>query len=565
MLSIRKIGVVGRTYRHLNRYRQILAILFRYGFGDLIDRLKIDQYIEVGLQLIVRKKRERLDRLTRAERVRLALEELGPTYVKLGQMLSTRPDLVSVEFVEEFAKLQDEVPPFDAAEAREIVAAELCMPLDEVFSVFDESPLASASIGQVHHAVLLEGDEVAVKIQRPGIRKIIEVDLEIMLHLATLMERHVEEMALQRPVKIVEEFARSLEKEIDYTLEAGNMERVAGQFLDDATVYIPKVYRELSTAKILVAEYIDGIKVSDIEKLDQAGLDRILLTDRGADLYLRQIFEFGFFHADPHPGNIFVLADHVICLVDFGIMGSVDRQTRENFVDLITSVVNRDEATAAQVLLKITEWDVEPDMRLMEREVSDFMARHLYRPLKEIDIGLLLRDLLDLSSSYCLRIPPNLFLMMKALATVEGVARVLDPQFDMISKARPFVRKVLADRYAPERIAGDTLRLLSQLRRFAEKVPADLMEITGLIRRRKLPLPVEHQGLDSLRATLDQLSNRIAFSIVIAALVIGSALIVISEIPPLFFGISLIGIIGFFAAALMGVWLLVAILKKGSL
>ncbi len=404
-----------------------------------------------------------------------------------------------------------------------------------------------------------------MKVQRPGIRKTIEVDLEIMLHLATLMERHVEEMALQKPVRIVEEFARSLEREIDYTLEAANMERVGAQFLDDPTVYIPKVYRELSSAKVLVCEYIEGIKISDIEALDRAGFDRRLLTDRGADLYLRQIFEFGFFHADPHPGNIFVLADHVICLVDFGMVGSVDRQTRENFVDLITSVVNQDEATAAQVLLKITEWDSEPDVRALERELSDFMGRHLYRPLKEIDMGLLLRDLLDLTSRHRLRIAPNLFLMMKALATVEGVARMLDPQFDMIAKARPFVRQVLAERYAPERIAGDTLRLLSRLRRFAEKVPGDLAEITGLIRQRKLPLPVEHQGLDTLRATLDQISNRISFSIVIAALIVGSALIVISETPPLFYGISLIGIIGFFAAALMGVWLLVAILRKGSL
>jgi ubiquinone biosynthesis protein len=565
MLSIRKIGVVGRTYRHLNRYRQILAVLFKYGFGDLIDRLKIDQYIEIGRQLIAPRGRERLDRLSRAERVRLAVEELGPTAIKLGQMLSTRPDLVAVEFLEEFAKLQDKVPPFDFAEVQCIATAEICVPLETVFSRFDEQPLASASIGQVHRAVLLDGDQVAVKIQRPGIRKIIEVDLEIMLHLATLMERHIEEMALQRPVRIVEEFARTLEKEIDYTLEAANMERVAAQFLNDPTVYIPKVYRELSSSRVLVTEFVSGIKISDIEALDRAGFDRRLLTDRGADLYLKQIFEFGFFHADPHPGNIFVLADHVICLVDFGMAGAVDLQTREDFVDLITSVVNREETAATAVLLKITEWESEPDMRALGQEVADFMGRHLYRQLKELDIGMLLKDLLELTSRFRLRIPPNLFLMMKALATVEGVAQMLDPGFDMVAKARPFVRQVVARRYAPERIAGDAVRLLESLKRFAENVPRDLTEITGLIRQRKLPLPIEHQGLGTLRSTLDQISNRIAFSIVIAALIIGSALIVISESPPLFFGISLIGIIGFFAAALMGVWLLVAILKRGRL
>ncbi|MDJ0668985.1 MAG: AarF/UbiB family protein, partial [Desulfobacterales bacterium] len=262
MLSIRKIGVIGRTYRHLTRYRQILAVFFRYGFGDLVDLLKIDQYIEIGLQMISRNRRERLEKLSRPERVRLALEELGPTYVKLGQVLSTRPDLIPVDFITELAKLQDEVPPFDVAEVERIVTAELGAAPDEVFASFDRTPLASASIGQVHRATLPDGENVAVKVQRPGIKRIIEVDLEIMLHMATLMERHIEEIAFFRPVKIVEEFAKALEREIDYSFEAVNMERMAGQFLSDRTVYIPKVYRDFTTERVLTAEFIDGIKIS---------------------------------------------------------------------------------------------------------------------------------------------------------------------------------------------------------------------------------------------------------------------------------------------------------------
>ncbi|MBW2562789.1 MAG: AarF/ABC1/UbiB kinase family protein, partial [Deltaproteobacteria bacterium] len=268
MLSIKKIGVIGRTYRNLNRYRQILTVLFRYGYGDLIDRLKIDQYIEIGLQMISRKSRVRVEKLTRAERIRMALEELGPTYVKLGQILSSRPDLVPVDFIQEFSKLQDKVPPFPFTEAKQIVQSELGSTLKSLFDYFDEKPFASASIGQVHRARLQNGEEVAVKVQRPGITKVIEVDLEIMLHLATLMERHIEEMELQRPVKIVEEFARTIEKEIDYTIEATSMQRVAMQFLTDPNIYIPKVFRDKSTERILTAEFIDGIKVSEIDRIE---------------------------------------------------------------------------------------------------------------------------------------------------------------------------------------------------------------------------------------------------------------------------------------------------------
>lgn len=565
MLSIRKIGVIGRTYRHLNRYRQILSILFKYGFGDLVESLKIDQYIEIGLQMISRRQRPRDDRLTRAERIRMAFEELGPTYVKLGQALSTRPDLVPAEFTEELAKLQDEVPPCPFEDIRAILEDEFKRPTVEVFTRFDPQPLASASIGQVHRARRQGGDEVAVKVQRPGIRKVIEVDLEIMLHLATLMERHIEEIALHRPVKIVEEFARTIEKELDYTLEATHMERIAQQFLGDPSVYIPAVYRDTTTERVLTMEYVSGIKVSEVAQLKAAGLDPKVITDRGADLFLRQVFDFGFFHADPHPGNIQVLAENVICLLDFGMVGSVDRTTREIFVDLIDAVVHRNEVLATQTLLRLTEWHDEPDARELERDVADFMGRNLYRPLKEVKIGRIVQQLLEMVSAHRLRIPPNIFLMMKAFSTVESVAARLDPDFDMIAKSAPFLEKVKLARFSPQRITQDGLQMGADLLRFAQQFPRDLLELTRLLKQRKIALQVDILGYQDMRATQDQTSNRLAFAIIIAALLIGSALIVISETPPLVYGISLIGILLFSAGALMGIWLLIAILRKGSL
>ena len=565
MLSIRKIGVIGRTYRNLTRYRQILAILFKYGFGDLLELLKIDQYIEIGLKMISRKQTIWGDRLTKPQGFRMALEELGPAYIKLGQILSTRPDLVPVDFLYELSKLQDNVPTFPFKEAKEIIESDTGQSVKDLFDFISETPLASASIGQVYWARLKNGEEVAVKVQRPGIKKIIEVDLEIMLHLATLMERHIEEMALHRPVKIVEEFARSIEREIDYKIEATSIERISMQFLDDPFVYIPKVYRESTTSRVLTMEFIDGIKVSDIDKLKKAGLDQKIITDRGADFLLKQVFDHGFFHADPHPGNIFVLPENIICLVDFGMMGSVDRQTKENFVDLVDSIVRQDESRTAQAFLRLTIWEEKPDSRVFKKSVADFMMQHLYKPLKDIEIGKLLQNLLELASQHRLRIPPDIFLMMKSLTTVEGVALMLDPDFDMIAKSKPFIKQVILERYAPQRLTSDMIRMSSELLHFVRRFPQDIIDITRLLKQRKLAIKLDHRGLETMLATHDQISNRISFSIIIAALLIGSALIVISKTPPFFYGISMIGIFGFLAAAVMGIWLLIAIIRKGRL
>ncbi|MBW1959713.1 MAG: AarF/ABC1/UbiB kinase family protein [Deltaproteobacteria bacterium] len=565
MLSIRKIGVVGRTYRHLARYRQILTVFFKYGFGDLVELLKIEQYIEIGLQLISKNRRSRLEKLSRAQRVRMACEELGPTYIKFGQILSTRPDLVPVDFIKELSKLQDNVPSSPFSEVSKIIESELGGPPEDIFDFFEKTPLASASIGQVYRATLKDGEAVAVKVQRPGIKKIIEVDLEIMLHLATLMEHHIEEMSLHQPVKIVEEFARTLEKEIDYTIEATNMERIASNFLNDLTIYVPKVFRDTTTESILTTELVEGIKVSDIDRLEEAGLDRKLITVRGADIVLKQIIKHGFFHADPHPGNIFVLPDNVICLLDFGMTGSVDRRTREDFIDLAESVVNRNESRATQVLLKLTYWDEDPDIRLLEKDVADFMGRHLHKPLKDIKIGKLLNNLLELAFQHRLRISPDIFLMLKAFSTIEGVGLMLDPDFDMIKQAAPFIKEVKHARMSPHRITGDIFRLAIELFQFVENFPKDILSITRLIKQQKLSLNLEYKGLDKMLSTYDQISNRISFSIIIAALIIGSALVIMSKVPPLFYDISLIGIVGFLAAAIMGIWLLVAILRKGRL
>ena len=564
-MHIRKIGMIGRTYRHIQRYRQILTVLFKYGFGDLVNILKIEQYIEIGFQMISPKRREKIETLTRAERVRMAMEELGPTFIKMGQILSTRPDLLPVEFIRELEKLQDHVPPFEYTQVEMIIETELGTQLDNILKDFEEAPLASASIGQVHRARLADGEEVVVKIQRPDIRKTVEVDLEIMLHLATLMERHLEGWEIQRPTKIVEEFAQTLEKELDYTIEASHMERFAMQFLNHSNVYVPKVYREASTGRILTMEYIDGIKASEIALLEEADLDRREIARRGFDLIMEQVFVHGFFHADPHPGNIFILPDNVICYLDFGMMGRIGRESRENFADLVMNIVRRDERKITEALLRLTVSEDEPDRHTLERSVSEFIDMHFNRPLKELDLGKLLHQLLDMVAKHRLSVPPDLFLMIKALSTVEGLGRLLNPDFDVTEQAAPFVRRIQMDRLHPKRIAGDFFDSGTELLHLIKEIPGEVRKILRQARQGKIKIEFEHRGLESMLSTHDRISNRLAFAIVLAALIIGSSLIVLSDIPPKWHEIPVIGLAGFMFAGVMGFWLLVSILRRGRM
>ena len=564
-MYIRKIGIIGKTYRHIQRYRQILTVLFKYGFGDLVHTLKIEQYLEIGLQMISRKRREKIETLSRAERVRMAMEELGPTFIKMGQILSTRPDLLPVEFIQELGKLQDHVPPFEYAQVKDIIERELGVPLGQLFKDFEETPLASASIGQVHQARLVDGDEVVVKVQRPGIRKTIEVDLEIMLHLATLMERHLKAVEIHRPTRIVEEFARTLEKELDYTIEAAHTERFAMQFIGDTTVYVPKIYREATTSRVLTMEYVSGIKASEIEHLDEAGYDRREIARRGFDLIMKQVFVHGFFHADPHPGNIFILPGNVICYLDFGMMGRIGRKSREHFADLIMNIVRRDEVKVTDALVRLTISDEEPNHNALERDVAEFIDQHFYRPLKELDLGKLLHQLLEMAARHRLTVPPDLFLMIKALSTAEGVGRVLDPDFDATERAAPFVRRIQLQRLHPKRVAEDIYDSGSDFLHLIKEIPGELREILRQARQGRVKIEFEHRGLENMLFTHDRISNRLAFAIVLASLIIGSSLIVLSGIPPKWHGIPVIGLAGFIIAGVMGLWLLFSIIRRGSM
>ncbi len=564
-MHIRKIGLISRTYRHAERYHQILVILFKYGFGDIIATLHIGRYIDVVLPKKIKRQQEIVKECTPSERARMAMEELGPTFIKMGQFLSTRPDLIPMEFLTQFEKLQDQVPQFPYADVKNIIEIELKAPMDTIFYEFNETPIAAASIGQVHRATLISGEDVAVKIQRPDIRKTIEVDLEIILNLATLLENNIESLRIYSPTGIVTEFAETLMKEIDYKNEAINIERFASQFLNEPHVYIPKLFPEISTTKVFTMEYIDGIKASDIERLDREGYDKKVIAIRGAELIFEQIFTHGFFHADPHPGNIMILHDNVICYLDFGMMGRINRQTKEDFVDLVIAVIQQNEVKSADILLQLIRSDVEIDRRKLEQDISDITIQYLNKPLKDIHGGRVIQQFMTIIARHQLHIPPNLFLMIKAMTTVGGLGMMLDPDFEYNRVATPYIKRVRMERMHPKRMAEDMFNFSTHTIHTLKEFPDEIRDILQQAKAGHTTIRVEPYGLTPIFNVIDRVSNLISFSIVLASLVVGSGLIIHAGTPPRWMGISMIGIIGFLGAGILGFWLLISILRHGRI
>ncbi|HON23399.1 MAG TPA: AarF/UbiB family protein [Syntrophales bacterium] len=564
-MQLRRLGGIARTYSNINRYRQILTVLFKYGFDGIIDRLNLGRYIEMGARLLSRKRQEELDNLNNYERIRMVCEELGPTFVKMGQVLSTRPDLIPIEMVEELSKLQDDVQPFPFAEAKTIIEEELQAPLEEIFSTFDETPIAAASIAQVHRAALITGEDVAVKIQRPGISKTIGQDIGILFQLAGLLEHYIEELRLYRPSRIVDEFARTIRKEINFHLEASHAERFARQFRDNPAIYVPRVFRHASTERLLTMEYIEGIKINDIALLEAKGYNLTLLAARGTDLILEQVFIHGFFHADPHPGNMFVLPGNVICTLDFGMMGHLDARDREHFTEFIMGYIHRDIPKITDAVLKVVEFHQEPDRRLLERDIATFADLHLYKPLKDVRVGAILEDLIDLTSRHQLRLPPDIFFMIKAMTQVESIGLQLDPDFDITVRVRPFIKRLITERLQPKQLLLQAFESTTELLGHLRDLPEDLLVTLRQVRQGKLQIGFEHRGLEHLIFELNRSSNRLAFALIIAAIVIGSSFILAAEIGPSFFGLSVIGLLGFSLAGFLGLALLIFIIRSGIL
>lgn len=555
--------------RHIPRYREILHVLRKYGFGDLLRLVVLQNLLNIDEPLDTQLHGSDLLEEPLPVRVRLALEELGPTFIKFGQIVSSRRDLVTDPYYEELIKLQDEVPPFSNAEAKRIIRRELGGKVEALFSDFTDEPIGGASIAQVHRAVLKDGTRVAVKIQRPDIAKTIELDLEILKDLARFVERHSPELAVLNPSGVVNEFAETLTKELDFENEAINAERFRKQFADDPDIHVPEIYRELTTARVLTMGYISGVRVDDPAALTRHDIDPVALSERITRLIYRQIFEFGFFHGDPHPGNITVLDHGVVGLYDFGMMGTFTPAFRESVAMMIMGLAEKDHHRTMRSLLEMSEEGTAEDTRKMLADVEDFSEQHLNQPLRDIRLGLVLDKLLELLRSNNLRMKSNFYLGIKALAQVEAIGQALNPDLNFIVLGEPYATTILEGKYAPSRLFELLKRLMSEGVDVLRDFPHDFRTAYENFKQGRYSLPLEHkidpEGFEPLRKTLDSIANRLTNAILTASVLICSSIVALAGVPPLFRDVSLPGIIGLGFGTYMCLRLVLSIWKHGGL
>jgi ubiquinone biosynthesis protein len=529
-------------------------VLLKYGFDDLAQRLDLP-----GSRLI--KKTDSAERnLETYERIRRVVEDLGPTFVKLGQIMSLRPDLLPAALIKELSKLQDDVPPVPLAEIHEMVESSLGQKLNEVFSIFDAEPLAAASISQVHRAVLRkEGDIVSVKVQRPEIKKRMEADLDILAAIATRLHEYSDDFRAYDLPNLVRVTRRNLLREIDFTREARNM-KIAGSYQTDSSwIYIPKVYDDYCFKKILVMEHIHGTKLKDMDSTDLINAE--LMAKEGLKAAIKQILEDGFFHADPHPGNMLVYDGNRLCLLDWGLVGRLTETDRNMLIDLIKAIVEKDGEQMVHTLLKICSREASIDQGALERELLDIVDSYFAVPVKAMNIGHILLEITELLRVYHLTLPPDLVIMVKALVTAEGTALQIHPDLNVLSESEGYIKKLAAKRYQPHKLWRNLSVTVGRMFDSQREIPKRLIEILNRIGQGDLKMAFRFENIGDLINAVENSSNRMAFSIIIASLIIGSSMIITTGVGPLLFGFPAIGVIGYLISALLGLWLIFNIIR----
>ncbi len=552
------------TVRDLGRLQEIAVVLIRYGFGDVVRRIGLASTLErAGRLLHWNEERQELLRMTAPVRVRSAMQDLGPTFVKLGQVLATRVDLLPPEWIAELSELQNAVPALPYADIREQLEADLGASPSEVFAFLDETPMAAASLAQAHRARLHDGREVVLKVRRPGIRDVVEADLRLLARLAEIVEARLPDLRRYRPAEVVQQFTVSLRRELDFAAECRNAERIARNFQGRDDILIPRVHWQWTCESLNVQDFVDGIPGRDLAGVDAAGLDRRELARRGADIVLKMVLEDGSFHADPHPGNIIYLRDGRIGVIDFGMVGALSEVRRFQVAQLLHGLVEQDPQGVADVLL---DWagGVEVDENRLQHDISQFVDQYRGVPLKDLRIGLMLGDITQLLRSYSLTLPADLALMIKAFLTLEGMGRQLDPDFDMASAARPFLERVVLQRYAPRALLKRGRRSLLGLVDFAGELPRDLRKLVQAARRGRLQLKVETTALQGFGEQVNRAANRLVMGIVTAALIIGSSIVMHSVGGVSSRWLLALGVCGFIGAGFCGVWILFSIWRSGK-
>lgn len=544
--------------KDINRLREILTVLFEEGFDFAIEKTKLKH--KIPLTKRVKARIEKKKKHTIEKRLRLTLERLGPTFIKFGQVLSVRPDLMPKSYIKELENLQDSVPPFSYDLVREQIKNELGNDIEEMFSSFDKKPIASASISQVHKAVLKDGSRVAVKVQRPNAREIMESDIDIMFYVARLLEKHMPNVRKFNPVGVIEEFSKWTEKELDFKREAFNAKRFARNFANSKTVKIPVIYDNFTTDKILVMEFIDGIELHNIRQARKEKIDLRPLIKIGFESILTQVFVHGFFHADPHPGNIIITRDRKIAFVDFGIVGHFDENLKNKFIDLFYGIISNDPGKVVDTLVELSGVEIGDKYELQD-DVGEILDSLQSSDISKIKVSNALEGIMDLALSRGLKMPAPFVLFGKAVITLEGIALEYDPKFRLVESSRPFIEKLMRQRYNPVAVLNSFMKNMLRFGKFAEEFPEQASNALKRIEKGRIKVDIEDTDIKKLSMEIDKSGNRVAYSMLIAALLIVGAL-TINYGSPVLLNLPPISLFSFIAALILSFVLLSSILRE---
>ena len=588
---------LNRKLKSARRLPEIVSVFARHGFGHIIS-----QFLERGRTrrfrfkgVLVRKarqdahaeKRPKWWHLWRSkkgsdqqqnasgtflsvpERLRLAFEELGPTFVKLGQVLSTRVDILSelvgqeeaLAWITEFQKLQRHAQPFDFSEVQTTIETEFKRPLEEVFPTYEQQPFAAASIAQVHSATLITGEPVVVKVQRPRVATVIQTDLNLLMELAEQLENSDPEMHLFKPTELVREFSRSIRKEIDFTIEAANTDAFYQRFAASSKVKIPKVYWEFTNRRVLTLERIDGIPIDAISQLDEMGFNRAELAEVLVELFYTQVLSDGFFHADPHPGNVFVLEDGRIGLVDFGMVGRISDDMLRHICNWLSAVLTKDVDAVVRSYIRMGILGDETDITALKLEMNDFLERHFNMPPSRLRIGEVIHEVFNASLRHQIHTPPAFLMLGKTVATVESVVMKLNPDFDFLEFSQPYIAQFLVQNFGTKRWERQFADSIEDFTELARDMPLQLRRILQKLQRGSLKFELEHLSLEAVIKAFDRVINRIAFSLIIASLIVGSSIIL--QGVGLWEWKFFLGIMGYLTATFFGFGLVISILRSG--
>ena len=550
------IAGIGKNFRSISRYNQIVKVLIKYGFEDLVEYLEENNQYSFMRKLIPKASRKHAMAYSKWAKMRLVCEELGPTFVKFGQILSNRPDLVPLELTFELEKLHDNVPPMLESVAKQVVETELKDKVENLFAWFEPKPFASASIAQVHKVTLHSGKRVALKVQRLGIHDIILEDIKAMYKIAEVLERRIPSLKNFDPIGIVKNFEESILKEIDFINESINIQRFYNNLKNDKTLdqfaEAPKVYSAFTTSKVLAMEFIAGIKINQIDKLKAKNIDAKVIARRLTVSYFKQIFEYGFFHADPHPGNLLVLPNSHICYLDFGMMGSMLPRDVSIFSKLFVAITNKDVKIIIKTLQQLSNNVPISNMRDLEFDINEFVEKYYVRDIHENEMSTVLLELKDIIIAHGLKVPTYFFLFARSLVTIEGVINKLDADLEQFEIAKPYLRTSITKKYNPIKMGKKVANSIVELADYMEEFPSDLKNAIRKINSGQIKVDLTHKGIDPMVHTLQRITKQLITTFIMVALIIGASLLIVFEIHPLWKSISVLGILSFIIAVVLG-------------